>query len=65
MASLKVITEKAQPDIVAICETKLAKNAQGLIEETLNSKQYKIIPRFTKVGKEGLLIAVKHNFFFF
>ena len=62
MASLKVIQDKAQPDIMAICETKLSKNSKGLISETLNDKQYKIIPRFTKVGKEGLIIAVKQHF---
>ena len=63
MESLKIIIEKQQPDIIALCETKLGKNSLGLIEETLNKKQYKLIPRFTKAGKEGLTLAVKHNTF--
>ena len=35
MESLKIIIEKQQPDIIALCETKLGKNSQGLVEETL------------------------------
>ena len=29
----------------------------------MSTKQYKIYPRFTKVGKEGIALAVKHNTF--
>lgn len=63
MESLKIIIERQQPDIIALCETKLAENSKGLVEETLNKKQYKITNRFTKAGKEGLTLAVKHNTF--
>ena len=63
MTSLKLSIEKAQAHIVALCETKLSEKAHGLVEETINKKEYKIFPRYTKAGKEGLIIAVKHNTF--
>ena len=63
MASLRIILQKVQPTILALCETKLSKNSHGLLEETLGTKLYKIIPRYTKAGKEGLVIAVKNNTF--
>ena len=62
MASLKIILEKEQPEIVALCETKMAKNSHGLLEETMNKTRYKIIPRYTKAGKEGMVIAVKKRY---
>ncbi len=63
MASLKGILEKEQPHVLALCETKLAKNAHGLLEETINKKRYKIIPRYTKAGKEGMVIALRNDTF--
>ena len=41
----------------------LAKKSEGVLNDALNKKSYKIIPRFTKAGKEGLVVAVKHNTF--
>ncbi len=63
MSSLKLILEKEKPHILALCETKMAKNSHGILEETINKKQYKIIPRYTKAGKEGMVIAVRNNTF--
>ena len=63
MESLKMILEELQPTIITLCETKLAESAHGLLEETLNKKQYKIIPRYTKAGEKGMVVAVKHNNF--
>ena len=63
MTSLESIVQSTKPHIIALCETKLSKNSNGIIEEVFNKKEYKSFPRFTKVGKEGLLIAVKHNTF--
>ena len=61
MTSLELINKDIQPDIIALCETKLAESACGLLEESLNKKLYKIFPKFTKLGKEGLVLAVKHT----
>ena len=63
MTSLESIVQSTKPHIIALCETKLSKNSNGIIEEVFNKKEYKSFPRCTKVGKEGLLIAVKHNTF--
>ena len=63
MSSLEIINQNLQADIIALCETKLGTNAKGLLEESLNKKQYKIFPKFTKPGKEGLVLAIKHNTF--
>ena len=51
------------PGIVLLCETKLSKATKGILNETFDNKQFSIIPRFTKAGKEGLVIAIKHNTF--
>ncbi len=61
--SLKKIVGILSPDIVALCETKLAKSTKGVLSNTFHNSQYKVIPRFTKAGKEGLVVAVKHNAF--
>ena len=61
MTSLELIKQDLQPDIIALSETKLGKSAYGLLEESLKKKLYKIYPRFTKAGKEGIVLAVKHN----
>ncbi len=63
MSSLKVILEKEQPHVIALCETKLSKNSHGLLEETVDKKNYKIIPRYTKYGKEGMMVAIRNNTF--
>ena len=63
MESLKMIIKELQPNILTLCETKLPETSHGLLEETLNKKEYKILPRYTKAGKEGLVVAVKHNTF--
>ena len=58
-----MINKKVDADIVALCETKRGENDIGHLEETMNKKQYKIYPSSTKVGKEGIALAVKHNAF--
>ena len=61
--SLKKIMSTLGPDIVVLCETKLSKSTKGVLNHTFDKKQFTVIPRFTKAGKEGLVIAVKHNTF--
>ena len=61
--SLKKILGCLSPDIVALCETKLSKATKGVLSKNFDERVYSIIPRFTKAGKEGLVIAVKHNTF--
>ena len=53
--SLHHILQMNQPDIVAICETKLHKNSQYDISG------YKVIKSNLKAGKEGILVAVKEG----
>ena len=50
MESLRIILQKVHPTILALCETKLSKNSHGLLEETLGTKLYKIIPLFIFLG---------------
>ena len=44
-----------QPDIVALCETKLHKNS------TFDIDGYEVLKSNLKAGKEGLLVAVRDD----
>ena len=57
--SMVNIIRKSRPTIVALCETKMGNN--GKLKEIFSN--YEIVPRITKQGKGGLLIAVEKNFF--
>ena len=61
--SLKEIVQSLLPDVVVLCETKLSKKTSGVLNQVFDEKQFAIIPRFTKAGKEGLAVIVKHNTF--
>ena len=61
--SLKAIVQSLLPDVVVLCETKLSKKTSGVLNQVFDEKQFAIIPRFTKAGKEGLAVIVKHNTF--
>ena len=53
------IVKNAQPTIIALCETKLGNN--GKLKKILPN--YDLMPRLSKQGKGGLLVAVEKNFF--
>ena len=57
--SLQNIIEKAEPNIIALCETKVGKSSK--LEKIL--PQYKLFPKPVKLGKGGLLIGIKKNMF--
>ena len=35
----------------------------GVLRKVFDEKQFSMIPKFTKAGKEGLAVIVKHNTF--
>ena len=54
------IVKKIQPEILALCETKLGNC--GKLKKSF--PDYELVNRITKQGKGGLLIAIKKHFFF-
>ena len=61
--SLKAIIQSVLPDVVVLCETKLSKATGGLLNDIFNKNQFKVFPKFTKAGKEGIAVAVRNNAF--
>ena len=53
------IITKSRPTIVALCETKLGNKAK--LSKIFPN--YELLPKVSKQGKGGLLVAVEKNFF--
>ena len=56
--SLEQIMKAVNPDIIVLCETKRG----GCLKKD-ELEQYKVIPKNTKPGKEGLLVGVRKESF--
>ena len=61
--SLKAIIQSLLPDVVVLCKTKLSKATSGLLNNIFNKNQFKVFSKFTKAGKEEIVVAIRNNAF--